>query len=184
MKIFIKGMVCNRCVMTVRNELERLGYAPVNVALGEATLSDKADKSEIAKALAPFGFSIIEDKKLSVVNAVKSLVAEVYSGNYDFPSKFRFGNLIKEPYAAVSEAFIESEKKTIEQYIIEYRLQKVKELLVYSKLSLADIAFKLNFNSTSHLSTQFKQQTGLTPSYFRQIQNEKEEIIHARDNHQ
>lgn len=171
-------MVCNRCVMTVRDELERLGYAPVKVALGEATLRGEVNRSEIAKALAPFGFSLIEDKRSGMVNEVKALAAQVYSGDYDFPPKFRFANLINERYAAVSEAFIETEKKTIEQYIIEYRLQKVKELLVYSQLTLADIAFKLNFNSTSHLSTQFKQQTGLTPSHFRQIQAEKDEIIH------
>src|SRR5690349_12204747 len=111
MKIFIKGMVCNRCIMTVRSELERLGYAPVHVSLGEATLNGEADKDEIAKALAPFGFSLIEDKKLAVVNEVRSLVAKVYSGEYDFPAKFRFADLIKERYAAVSEAFIEAEKK-------------------------------------------------------------------------
>jgi AraC family transcriptional regulator len=179
-KIFIKGMVCNRCIMTVTNELERLGYAPITVRLGEATLGGKkpVDKTEIKTALAPLGFDLIEDRKLNAVNEVKSLVARVYSGDFDFPPKFRFANLIKERYAAVSEAFIETEKKTIEQYIIEFRLQKVKELLVYSQLTLADIAFKLNFNSTAHLSTQFKQQTGLTPSYFRQIKTEKEEIIH------
>jgi len=181
MKIFIKGMVCNRCIMTVKTELERLGYTPVKVSLGEATLPNEANTAEIAKALAPLGFSLIQDKKLAAVNEVKALVAEVYSGDYDFPPKFRFANLIKEKYSAVSEAFIESEKKTIEQYIIEFRLQKVKELLVYSQLSLADIAFKLNFNSTSHLSAQFKQQTGLTPSYFRHIKSEKEEIMKNRE---
>ncbi|HYC27659.1 MAG TPA: hypothetical protein VEB42_02570, partial [Chitinophagaceae bacterium] len=113
MKIFIKGMVCNRCVMTVRSELERLGYSPVKVALGEATFNEEVNTAEIAKALAPLGFGLVEDKKLGMVNEVKSLVAEVYSGHYDFPPRFRFANLIKERYAAVSEAFIETEKKTI-----------------------------------------------------------------------
>lgn len=47
-------------------------------------------------------------------------------------------------------------ERTIEQYIIELRINKVKEFLVYSSLTLADIAFKLNFNSVAYLSTQFK----------------------------
>lgn len=176
-KIFIKGMVCNRCIMTVRSELERLGYAPVKVTLGEAEINGPIDRAAIKQALQHHGFDLVEDKKLNMVNEMKALVADVYSGNYDFPEKFRFAGLLKERYTAVSQAFIDTEKKTIEQYIIEYRLEKVKELLVYTDLTLADIAFRLNFNSTAHLSTQFKQQTGLTPSYFRQIRKEKEKMV-------
>jgi AraC-like DNA-binding protein len=80
---------------------------------------------------------------------------------------------LQKDYTIISDAFISLENKTIEQYIIDYRINKVKELLVYSSLTLSEIAFKLNFNSVAHLSSQFKQQTGLTASFFKDIHKKK-----------
>lgn len=181
--LFVKGMVCNRCVMVVKETLGDLGHEFSQVSLGEITISDAAalDKVQLQEKLAEHGFSLLEDRKMKTVNELKQLVAEVYSGDYDFPEKFRFSNLVKErwnkEYEAVRDVFIDKERKTLEQYIIEYRIGKVKELLVYSSLTLSEIAFKLNFTSVAHLSSQFKQQTGLTPSFFREIRKQKAEVV-------
>jgi AraC family transcriptional regulator len=178
--LFIKGMVCRRCIMVVEEELKDLGHEPVQVGLGEVTVVDKGeqlDKAALEKRLAALGFSLLEDRKVKMVTEVKVLVEEVYSGDYDFPDNFRFANLVRErcnkDYDAVSDVFIAMEKRTIEQYIIGFRINKVKEYLVYANLTLADIAFKLNYNSVGHLSAQFKQYTGLTPSHFKEIRKEK-----------
>jgi len=178
--IFIKGMVCNRCLMTVKNELESLGHCSVDVSLGTVSFirsAEAEDSYELEKRLSMLGFSLLEDKKTKMAKEVKSLIEEVYSGNFDFPVGFRFSKLVAErlgkDYDAISDAFIAVEKKTIEQYIIQYRINKVKEFLVYTTLTLSDIAFRLNFTSVAHLSTQFKQQTGLTPSYFKDIKKQK-----------
>ena len=183
---FIKGMVCRRCVMVVVEELKGLGHEPVQVGLGEVTVVDKGeqlDKAALEKRLAALGFSLLEDRKVKIVNEVKVLVEEVYSGDYDFPDNFRFANLVRErcnkDYDAVSDVFIAMEKRTIEQYIIDFRINKVKEYLVYANLTLADIAFKLNYTSVAHLSSQFKQYTGLTPSYFKEIKKEKSAVMFA-----
>jgi AraC family transcriptional regulator len=180
--IFIKGMVCNRCIMTVKNELESLGHRSVSVSLGAVSFISSAAlhaQDELEKRLALLGFSLLEDKKTKMVKAVKALVEEVYSGNYDFPDGFRFSRLLAErlckDYDVISDAFVAVEKKTIEQHIIEYRINKVKEMLMYTTGTLADIAFRLNFNSVAHLSAQFKQQTGLTPSFFKEIKKQKTE---------
>ncbi|TKK71996.1 helix-turn-helix transcriptional regulator [Ilyomonas limi] len=182
--IFIKGMVCNRCVLTVKNELERLGHVPAQVTLGEVTIWNKEEALnhlELERRLSLLGFSLLEDKKTKVVKELKVLVEEVYCGNFDFPNGFRFSNLVRErlnkDYEAISDAFIAMEKRTIEQYIIEFRINKVKEFLVYTPLTLSDIAFKLNFNSVAHLSTQFKQHTGLTPSFFKEVRKQKTEVV-------
>ena len=115
-----------------------------------------------------------------MIKEVKQLVEEVYSGDYDFPENFRFADLVNERwnnnYEFVSDTFIALEKKSLERYIIEYRISKVKEFLVYTNLTLSDIAFKLNFTGTSHLSAQFKQVTGLTPSFFKEIKRQKAEV--------
>jgi AraC family transcriptional regulator len=178
--IFIKGMVCNRCMMTVKSELENLGHHSVDVSLGAVSFISASEvqvHSELEERLSLLGFSLLEDKKTKMVKQVKALIEEVYGGNFDFPYSFRFSRLVTEQlgrdYDTISDAFIMAEKKTIEQCIIEFRINKVKEFLVYTTLTLSDIAYKLNFNSVAHLSTQFKQQTGLTPSFFKDIKSQK-----------
>jgi AraC-like DNA-binding protein len=181
--IFIKGMVCQRCLMTVETELQQMGHTPVKLSLGEVSfiINEAQDHAALEERLSLLGFSLLEDKKTKMTKQVKQLVEEVYSGDFDFPERFRFSELVKQrlqkDYDTISDAFIATEKKTIERYIIEYRINKVKEYLVYSNLILSDIAFKLNFNSVAHLSTQFKQLTGLTPSYFKDIKKQKAEAI-------
>jgi copper chaperone CopZ len=179
-KLFIKGMVCNRCVMLVNEALQEMGQQTAHVGLGEITMlpgDNLIDKDQLEEKLAVHGFSILEDPKLKIVNEIKALVAEVYGGDFDFPDKFRFSGFLNtqlnKGYETARDIFIAMENKTLEQYIIEFRINKVKELLVYSTLTLADIAFRLNFNSVAHLSAQFKQQTGLTASYFRGIKDQK-----------
>jgi AraC-like DNA-binding protein len=135
----------------------------------------------VEKRLAHLGFDLLEDRKEKLVKELKALVQKVYSGEFDFPDRFRFSTFAKErlnkDYGSVSDVFIALEKKTIEQYIIEYCKDKVKEYLVYSNGTLSDIAFRLNFNSATHLSYQFKQNTGLTPSYFKEVKRQKIEVI-------
>jgi len=180
--ISIKGMVCNRCLMMVEAELKNMGHIPVKSSLGEVSFASdvQIDVATLEKRFRALGFSLLPDKKKHMTEEIKRLVEEVYNGDFDFPVRFRFSDLAKrrlqKDYERISDSFIATEKKTIEQYIIEYRINKIKEYLVYSDLTLADIAFKLNFSSVAHLSTQFKQQTGLTPSYFKEIKRKKSEI--------
>lgn len=176
-KLLVKGMVCNRCVMVVSNELQSLGYSTENVKLGEINImKEEIDLNKVEERLGSLGFGLVQDQKVKLVNEVKKMVEDVYSGEYDFPNNFRFSDLVKKRwnnYEMVSDAFIAIEKKTLETYIIQYRLDRAKELLVYTNDTLADIAFKLNYNSAAHLSAQFKQVIGLTPSHFKEIKKDK-----------
>jgi AraC-like DNA-binding protein len=65
------------------------------------------------------------------------------------------------------------EGKTIEKYMILQRIEKVKELLVYDELNLNEISYKLGYSSVAHLSRQFKSVTGLTPSHYKKVREEK-----------
>lgn len=179
-RLVIKGMVCQRCISTVKNVLDKAGFATKDIQLGEITLSgvfQAADHLRVEEQLKPFGFSLVEDKREKLAAQVKKLLKEVYSGDYDFPVYFRFPKLMADKvgleYDKISAAFSDTEKITVEQYLIEYRTEKVKEFLVYTGDTLADIAYKLNFSSVAHLSRQFKAQTGLTPSHFRSIHQRK-----------
>ena len=80
---------------------------------------------------------------------------------------------LKHDYNYLSNLFSEVEGVTIEKYLIAQKIEKVKELLVYDELSLSEIAYKLNYSSVAYLSNQFKKVTGLTPSHFKQIREDK-----------
>lgn len=182
-KIYIKGMVCQRCIAMVKSELENIGLHPTNINLGEVTFSASTtipDTATIEEKLKPLGFSLLEDKRVKLVVQVKALIAEVYGGDFDFPVRFRFSELAAErlhrEYDTISSVFSSLENTTIEKYIIDFRIEKIKEYLVYTLQPLADISFRLGFSSVAHLSRQFKMVTGFNPSHLRSIREDKQRI--------
>jgi AraC-like DNA-binding protein len=186
-KILIKGMVCDRCILTVKNELQKAGVEVAHVYLGEATIIHRDTVSDlrfIDERLQTLGFSLIENKKEKIVKQVKQLVEEVYSGNFDFPHHFLFSNLltsrINKDYNSISATFSVSQKITIEKYFLDYRIERIKEFLIYTDLTRSDISFKLGFSSVAHLSRQFKTYTGLNPSHFKNIKAESSTTIEKK----
>jgi AraC family transcriptional regulator len=185
-KVSIKGMVCERCISSVKQVLENMGLQLTDVSLGQVSFSvagDAPDISAIDEKLKPFGFNVLVDKRLKLVKDVKALVEEVYSGDFDFSERFRFsefiGERLKKDYDTIATVFTAQENTTIEKYIIDYRVEKVKEFLVYTVQTLADISFRLGFSSVAHLSRQFKTVTGFNPSHFRSIRSNKQRISNA-----
>ncbi|MBO9729703.1 MAG: helix-turn-helix transcriptional regulator [Chitinophaga sp.] len=189
-KIFIKGMVCDRCILTVKDALQELQIPVTGVTLGEFTTVSALsgpDLEAVREKLQPLGFTLLEDKKTKLVRDIKSLVEKVYSGSYDFPENFRFSQLsartLHKDYDFISNTFSELEGSTLEKYIIAFRTEKVKEFLVYTDETLSDIAFRLGYSSGAHLSRQFKDQTGLNTSYFKEIRKSKEALSHQSEEH-
>lgn len=173
-------MVCNRCVMVVRNELERMGLEPVQVALGEAEIKNdlKPDQKETLRDnLSQIGFELLDDKNAKLVEKIKNAIIEIIHYGEDLDNRLKFSKQIEQKvgvdYHQLSTLFSETEGTTIEKYIILQRIEKVKELLVYNELNLSEIAFKTGYSSVQHLSTQFKKITGLTPSHFKEIKDNK-----------
>jgi AraC family transcriptional regulator len=185
-KIYIKGMVCQRCIATIKSQLEELGLRPEAITLGEIIFSatgNNLDTLLLDHKLKPLGFTLLEDKKEKLVKETKGLIAEVYGGNFDFPTRFRFSKLaarrLQKDYDIISAAFSAIENTTLEKYIIDFRIEKVKEFLVYTPQTLGDISFRLGFSSVAHLSRQFKEITGINPSYFKSIREQKEHVSKA-----
>ncbi len=178
-KLYIKNMVCNRCKMVVKSELEKLGHKPLQVELGEVTLSKELSEEEIANVdilLHDLGFSVIDDKKSQLIEKIKTLIIElVHQQNNQLKSNLSnyLSSKLNQDYTHMTNLFSEVEGTTIEKYFIAQKIEKVKELLVYDELTLSEIAYQLNYSSVSHLSNQFKKVTGLTPSHFKNIRIEK-----------
>lgn len=176
MHLYVKNMVCHRCKMVVKAELEKLDLHPVNIALGEVVIEEKSLTKEqagkLSDVLQAVGFELIDDKHSKQIEQIKTFIIDTIHYKEDLPKK-NFSELISKhlhhDYSYLSNLFSEVEGITIEQYILNHRIEKVKELLMYGELSLFQIAFELGYSSTAHLSNQFKKLTGLTPSKFKQI---------------
>ena len=177
--LHIKNMVCKRCIMVVKEQLERLGLHPVSVELGIAVLPDKVtDETCLAvkAALEPLGFELMDDKKLQVGEQVKEAIIELVHYS-DSSLKVNLSDYLagkfNRDYSVLSKLFSEITHTTIEKYLIAQKIERAKELLVYGELSLNEIADKLNYSSAAYLSAQFKRITGLTPGYFKKLKENK-----------
>lgn len=176
-------MVCSRCKLVVKSELEKLGLTILSVELGEADIIDSLDENQkqlIVKKLEQFGFEVIDDKKSRLIEQIKTIIIELVHHNKD-GIKINLSDFISEKlsldYNYVSNLFSEVEGVTVEKYYILQRIEKAKELLVYDELSLSEIAYQLNYSSVAYLSNQFKKITGFTPTYFKQLKEKKRKQI-------
>lgn len=171
-------MVCQRCKLVVGSELERLGLHPLTINLGDVII-EEADlsvekKNELEKALNKLGFELIDDRRSKLIEQIKLFVIHTVHYREDAGPK-KFSAMLSEhlhhDYSYLSNLFSATEGITIEQFMIVQKIEKVKELITYDELSIAQIADQLGYSSAAHLSTQFKKLTGLTPGQFRQLGN-------------
>lgn len=177
--LFIKNMVCNRCIMVVQNELDKLGLDVKSIKLGEVVLGKELSaeqRMKLQEAFSPLGFEVIDDKKSRIIEKIKNTIIELVH-HQENGAKTNLSDVLSSKlnhdYNYLSNLFSEVEGTTIEKYFIAQKIEKVKELLVYDELSLSEIAFRMNYSSVAYLSNQFKKVTGLTPSHFKQIREEK-----------
>lgn len=178
MKLYIKNMVCSRCKMVVRMQLEKLELHPHSVQLGEVDIAEEnisdEQKSLLNEKLNRYGFELIDDKKSRMNEKIKNeIVALVHYSEEQLKINFseHISRKLHHDYTYLSNMFSEIEGTSIEKYFINQKIEKVKELLMYNELSLSEIAFKLNYSSIAHLSNQFKKITGFTPSYFKNMKD-------------
>ncbi len=177
--LFIKNMVCNRCIMAVQDKLNQSGLHVKDIKLGEVTLykaPTPEEKNTLNTVLIPLGFEVINDKKSRIIEKIKSVIIDlVHHQDNDNNANLSeiLSSKLHHDYNYLSNLFSEIEGTTIEKYFIAQKIEKVKELLVYDELSLSEIAFRLNYSSVAYLSNQFKKVTGLTPSHFKQIKDDK-----------
>ncbi len=174
--LYIKNMVCNRCIKVVKEELEKLGLKVENVILGEAVVSSSNDinDNQIKDVLEQNGFELIDDKQAKIIEKIKVIVIElIQNQSEDKLTGINFSDYISEKidksYQYISSLFSSHEGVTLETYIINQKIEKVKELLIYNELSLTEISYRLGYSSVQHLSSQFKKITGLTPSEFKHL---------------
>jgi AraC-like DNA-binding protein len=176
----IKNMVCDRCIASVREVLQGLEYEVTAVELGEATVAElpsNVDREKIAEALREKGFELISSNEEALVEDVRAqliMYLEKLEEGHDPPKVSTYlSEQLHHNYSYLSNKFSSETKTTIEQYLIQLKIERVKELLSYDELTLSEIAWKLNYSSVQYLSNQFKKVTGETVSSFRKHMDEQ-----------
>lgn len=165
--------------MVIQSELNKLSFNVINIKLGEVTLEKEPtpeERKNLNQVLISLGFQIIDDKKGSTIEKIKNIIIEMIhyqDSNVKTNLSDVLSSRLHHDYNYLSNLFSEVEGTTIEKYFIAQKVERVKELLVYDELSLSEIAFQLNYSSVAYLSNQFKKVTGLTPSHFKQIREDK-----------
>ncbi|MBO6524275.1 MAG: helix-turn-helix domain-containing protein [Balneolaceae bacterium] len=173
--IYIKNMVCDRCIKVVREELEQLGYPIKEIELGKVQLSKEVevDIDKIASALEKEGFELIDDQSSKTISTIKTKIIELIHQKKQADKNQNLSTYLekelKKSYSSLSSLFSEVEGRTIEKYAIQQRIERVKELLVYGEKTISEIAWELGYSSAQYLSNQFKSETGLSPSQFRNM---------------
>jgi YesN/AraC family two-component response regulator len=183
MHLYIKNMVCNRCITAVKNELQSAGLDVSSIELGEVETTTEPSQEQLAQldtSLKAIGFELIGDRKSRMIEQIKNeIVYLVHHSDEALTTNLStwLADKLHYDYTYLSNLFSEVEGTTIEKYYISQRIEKVKELLVYDELSLSQIADKLGYSSTAYLSTQFKKVTGLTPTFYKSVKENKRRKI-------
>ena len=172
--LYIKNMVCPRCIQSVEEEAVKAGFKVKSVKLGILTLYEKPNKKimkHFKKVIELKGFELISKKRERIVAAIKTEVINMVHYGEKIPGNQNLStylsSMLGKDYSYLSSLFSAYEKTTIEKYTILQKAEKTKELLSYDELSLREIADLLGYSNTQHLSAQFKKITGMSPSQYK-----------------
>ena len=177
MVLYIKNMVCARCVAELKAELEKIGLKRAKVSLGKISISERISPSkftQLNRSLKKSGFELMDREQGVIVDKVKTILPEmVYYSAEDMKKQLpgKLSPKLNFDYPSLANLFIEAESTTIERFFIAHKIERVKELIIYYRLNPDEIAYQLNYSSTNELSVQFKGITGLTPCEFLDISN-------------
>ena len=182
--LYIKNMVCPRCIESVQDVCRNEGYEVTHVELGKVTLTEQPSiegLDYLGKLLHDRGFELLRNKSQRVVEQIKTEIIQWVHYEQDADRNKKLSQLLSESlgqdYSTLSKLFSSSEGITIEKYTIRQKIERVKELLAYDELSLKEIAWQMGYSSAQHLSAQFKKVTGLSPSGFKKSQSQTRKFL-------
>ncbi|MDW8852827.1 AraC family transcriptional regulator [Flavobacterium sp. MMLR14_040] len=182
MKLFIKFDINTICSLFLKQKLEEQNMNFTTLGFGEIELDENLSVEALEALkndLSPFGFEVVENQKSVLVQKIKDAIIElVYmDDNNNFKSSVFLAEKLNHSYGYLSNVFSEVTYSSIENFIILQKIERAKQLMLVNEMSLTEIAFLLNYSSVAHLSTQFKNTTGITPSAFQRIIKKRRENL-------
>jgi AraC-like DNA-binding protein len=131
--------------------------------------------------LSQYGFEIIIDKDLILVNQIKQAVIELIHYMNNMNSVVRKSEYLVEKlgksYSHLSRIFSKYEPLTLEKYIILQKIERIKNLILQNEYSLSEISYMMDYSSVQYLSNQFKKLTGYSVTEFKNNPQKKINFI-------
>lgn len=185
MKIYVKNMACESCVIFVKTALEELEIPTVKVDLGEIETKEDisdTDKKKLNSKIKKAGLELLEKKKGVLIEKIRKVAID-YVYKSDEKPNIKFSVLLSKKlnysYTYLANFFSEVEATTLEQFIISLKIERIKELIILEEFTFSEIAYKLHYSSVAHLSNQFKKITGLTPTHFKELKEKRRATIQS-----
>ncbi len=174
----IKNMVCSHCAEVLERKLTEADFDIQKIELGELTLREPVSQkglSRLVEVVKNNGFEIINDQSSKTVEQIKQLIIQLVRTNKELNKKLSdyLSQKLHKDYQVLSRLFSNVEGKSIERYYILQKIERAKELIVYGELNMTEIAYELGYSSQQHFSRQFKKETGLSPSHFKEVKENK-----------
>ena len=171
-------MVCSHCAEVLEEKLQAANFEIQKIELGQLTLSNPVNSKEYERLIQVVrnnGFEIINDKGSRIVEQIKQLIVQLVRTDQELEGNLSdyLSKKINKDYQQLSRLFSNVEGKSIERYYILQKIERAKELIVYGEQSLTEIAYELGYSSQQHFSRQFKKETGLSPSHFKDVKENK-----------
>lgn len=181
MKIFTKFDFNAVCSKVLEEQLEKIGVKYKILSFGEVEFLENISKDkikELSEHLEDYGINIIENQKTVLVQKIKDTIVEMVHSDepVNVKASVYLAEKLNHSYGYISNLFSEVTFTSIESFIILQKIERAKNLIIKDNLTLTEVAYKLNYSSVAHLSTQFKNITGITPSQFQKIITKRREI--------
>jgi len=178
-------MVCFRCEMTVKAELEKLGIEYLSLGAGEIeTFYDLTpdQRAKLEVVIKKSGLELLFDKKKIIVEKIKNIIIDlVHYSEIEITENLSeyMSKKLGYSYAYLANLFTESLGLSIEQFYIRHRIVAAKEFLSSDEFNLTEIAGKLHFSCVAHLGNQFKKDNDMTFSPFMQLRYKSEKSVES-----
>jgi len=181
-RFYIKNMVCEHCGEVLESKLAEGGFKVNNIELGMLELQEPVGEQqldELTRIVRENGFELISDKGSRIVEEIKHLIIDLIHSSESLDANLSdyLSKRINKDYQQLSRLFSSVEGKSIERYFILQKIERAKELIVYGQQTLGEIAYELGYSSQQHFSRQFKKETGLSPSHFKEVKKNKRTSI-------
>lgn len=176
-------MVSPRCKMILREELKKASLSYSISPYGAIEFLEETSQDQLEALnnnLLRSGLELLDENDSILIDRIINMVIEVIHYSDELPM-MSFEEIMNKSLGSEGESILKifSDVKGISiiQFIVLQKVERVKELLLYEDLSLAEIAEKLRYQSVPHLTAQFKKFTGLSPGYYKKLKNEREKIL-------
>ena len=169
---YVKNMVCDRCIKVISDELGDKNIVLLEIELGRLKLDidDALEKNVLIPILEDNGFSLIKSPEKQLVEQIKIELIKMLKElplNMQRNLSTYLEEKINIDYSKISKLFSFNEHITIEKYFIKLKIEKAKELVQTNQQNFTEIGQLLGYSSLTHLSNQFKTETGMSLSNYK-----------------